>query len=104
MKLIYTIIIMIVVLFVITFSLDNTEIVSLSYYGFIDLEVPAYLLIFVSFGFGIIIAGFFGIVERWRLARKVSSLKRYVRKLEEKIPSEGAGERSVESSPGDSQS
>ncbi len=88
MKLIYTIIIMAVVLFVITFSLDNTEIVSLSYYGFMDVATPAYLLLFISFGIGIILAGFFGMVERWRLVRKVSSLNRYIRKLEEKAPPE----------------
>lgn len=88
MKLIYTIIIMAIVLFVITFSLDNTEVVSLSYYGFIDVATPAYLLLFISFGIGIILAGFFGMVERWRLARKVSSLNRYIRKLEGKVPPE----------------
>ena len=83
MKLLYTIIIMVIVLFVITFSLDNTEMVSVGYYGFMDINVPAYLLLFVAFGSGIIFAGFFGMVERWRLVRKVSSLKRYIRTLEE---------------------
>lgn len=86
MKLLYTIIIMLCVLFVITFSLDNTETVNLSYYGFFDVTVQAYLLIFVSFGIGVIFAGFFGIAERWRLSRKVAGLNRRIRKLEEQIP------------------
>ncbi len=94
MKLLYTIIIMLCVLFVITFSLDNTETVNLSYYGFIDVTVQAYLLLFVSFGIGVIFAGFFGIAERWRLSRKVAGLNRRIRKLEEQIhrgnePTEG---------------
>ncbi|MDD5474964.1 MAG: LapA family protein [Syntrophales bacterium] len=94
MKLLYTIVIMLVVLFVITFSMDNTEMVHLSYYGFIDHSVPAYLLLFISFGAGIIFAGFFGTVERWRLARKISGLNRKIRRLEDQAAraEEGLGD------------
>ena len=87
MKLLYTIIIMAIVLFVITFSLHNTQPVDLAYYGIFDVSVPSYLLIFVCFGAGVILAGFFGMVERLRLSQRVSSLKRQVRELEERIPS-----------------
>lgn len=86
MKLLYTIIIMAIVLFIITFSLTNTEPVYLAYYDFFDVSVPSYLLIFVCFGAGVILAGFFGMVERLRLSRKVSSLKRQLRQLEERVP------------------
>jgi len=90
MKLLYTIIVTLVVLFVITFSLANTSPVHLGYYEFIDVTVATYLLIFVSFGVGIIFAGFMGIVERFRLSREVTRLKREVRTLEKKIPVEKA--------------
>lgn len=90
MKLVYTIIVTLIVLFVITFSLANTDPVHLGYYEFIDVTVAAYLLIFVSFGVGIVFAGFMGIVERFRLSREVTRLKREVRALEKKVPVERA--------------
>jgi len=88
MKLLYTIIVTLVVLFIITFSLENTEPVHLRYYGFIDVNLAAYLLIFISFGVGIIFAGFMGIVERFRLAREVRRLKRDLKELKKKVPVE----------------
>ncbi len=88
MKLLYTIVMTFFVLFIITFSLANTSAVPIRYYGFIDVPVAAYLLIFVSFGVGIIFAGFMGIVERLRLVRQVKKLKKQVKALEKKIPSE----------------
>ena len=88
MKLLYTIIVTLVVLFFITFSLANTSPVPVKYYGFIDVSVAAYMLIFVSFGVGIIVAGFVGIVERFRLSREVTRLKKEVKALEKKIPVE----------------
>lgn len=88
MKLLYTIIVTLVVLFIITFSLANTSPVPVRYYGFIDVSVAAYLLIFVSFCVGIILAGFVGIVERFRLSRAVTQLKKKVKVLEKKVPAE----------------
>jgi uncharacterized integral membrane protein len=82
MKLLYTIIGMLVFLFAITFSLKNTVPVPLKYYDVLDVNIPSYLLIFVSFGVGVIFAGFLDIVERLRLKRKVSKLTRKVKALE----------------------
>ena len=88
MKLLYTIIFTLVVLFIITFSLANTEPVHLGYYDFIDVNVPTYLLIFISFGVGIIFAGFMGIVERFRLSGEVKRLKKQIKVLKQKVPVE----------------
>ncbi|MDO9515393.1 MAG: LapA family protein [Syntrophales bacterium] len=88
MKLLYTMIMTLLMLFVITFSLANTDPVHVKYYGFIDVPVAAYLLIFISFGVGIIFAGFVGIVERFRLSREVTRMKKEVKALEKKIPVE----------------
>jgi len=88
MKLLYTIIIGLIMLFIITFSLVNDSPVQLQYYGFIDVSMAVYMLIFLSFGVGIIFAGFMGIVERMRLVREVKKLKRNIRTLEKKIPAE----------------
>ncbi len=78
MKIVYTIIIMIIVLFIITFSLNNAAPVQVNYYTFLDFAVPLYLIIFISFGAGIIFAGFVGMGERFRLSRKVSKLKKRI--------------------------
>ena len=86
MKLLYTIIVTLVLLFIISFSLSNTEPVHLTYYGFIDVNLASYLLIFISFGIGIIFAGFFGIVERWRLAKKVKKLDKSLKNLKKSMP------------------
>lgn len=86
MKLLYTIIGMLVVLFVITFSLKNTVPVHLQYYDFIDINVPSYLLIFISFGVGVLFTGFLDIIQRLGLKRKVAKLQRRVRDLEKERP------------------
>ncbi|MDD5722433.1 MAG: LapA family protein [Syntrophales bacterium] len=88
MKLLYTIILTLVVLFIITFSLANTDTVHLGYYEFINVNVATYLLIFISFGVGVIFTGFMGIVERLRLSREVTRLKKEVKALEKRIPAE----------------
>jgi len=82
MKLIYTIVGTLIVLFIITFSLENTIPVNLSYYDFFEWTIPSYLLIFIFFGIGVIFAGFFGIVERFRLAGRNRQLSKKVRELE----------------------
>ncbi|MCD6485771.1 MAG: DUF1049 domain-containing protein [Syntrophobacterales bacterium] len=88
MKLLYTIIVTLIMLFIITFSLVNTNPVQLKYYDFIDISVATYMLIFISFGVGIIFAGFMGIVERMRLSGEVKKLKKKIKTLEKKIPAE----------------
>ena len=88
MKLLYTIIVTLIMLFIITFSLVNTSPVQLKYYGFIDVSMAAYMLIFISFGVGVIFAGFMGIVERLRLSGEVKKLKKKIKALEKKMPIE----------------
>lgn len=85
MKLIATIIITFIVLFVVTFSLQNTAMVPLKYYWFIDVSVTVYLLIFISFFAGLILAGFFGITERFRLSRQTKKLNKKIKKMEKEL-------------------
>ena len=81
MKVIYTIILALVVIFIITFSLENTLPVQLKYYDFFDRWLPTYMLIFIAFLVGVIFTGFMGIVERFRLTRTISRLNKTVREL-----------------------
>jgi uncharacterized integral membrane protein len=83
MKVIYTIIVAIFVMFVITFSLENTDPVQLRYYDFdfFKQSLPAYMLIFIAFLAGVIFTGFMGIVERFRLNRTINRLNKTIRDL-----------------------
>ena len=85
MKVIYTIILALVLLFVITFSLENTLPVQLKYYDFFDRWLPTYMLIFIAFLVGVIFTGFMGIVERFRLTRTISRLNKTVRELRREL-------------------
>lgn len=80
MKVFYTIIVVLVMLFIITFSLENTTMVSLQYLDY-RIMVKAYMLLFISFLAGVVFAGFMGIVERFRLSRTITRLNKTIREL-----------------------
>ncbi|OHE17290.1 MAG: hypothetical protein A2X96_01695 [Syntrophobacterales bacterium GWC2_56_13] len=81
MKVVYTVVLAIVVMFIITFSLENTLPVHLRYYDFFERSLPTYMLIFIAFLAGVIFAGFMGIVERFRLTRTINRLNKTIRDL-----------------------
>ena len=81
MKVIYTIIVAIFVMFIITFSLENTIPIRLRYYDFFEKWLPTYMLIFIAFLAGVIFTGFMGIVERFRLNRTINRLNKTIRDL-----------------------
>ncbi len=85
MKVIYTVIVALLLMFIITFSLENTLPVKLKYYDFFDRWLPTYMLIFVAFLVGVIFTGFMGIVERFRLTRTISRLNKTVRELRREL-------------------
>jgi len=85
MKVIYTVIVALFVMFVITFSLENTLPVQLKYYDYFDRWLPTYMLIFIVFLAGVIFTGFMGIVERFRLTRTISRLNKTVRDLRREV-------------------
>jgi uncharacterized integral membrane protein len=87
MKVIYTIIVALFVIFIITFSLENTLPVQLKYYDYFDRWLPTYMLIFIAFLAGVIFTGFMGIVERFRLTRTISRLNKTVRDLRREVKS-----------------
>jgi len=85
MKVIYTILVMILILFVITFSLENTIPIKLKYYNFFDIEWPTYMLVFVSCLVGIVFMGCMGILERFRLSRTIGHLNKTIRDLRREV-------------------
>lgn len=80
LKVLYTIIVVLVMLFIITFSEQNTGQVSLKYLEY-ETRTPVYMLIFIVFLAGVIFTGFMGIVERFRLNRTITRLNKTVREL-----------------------
>lgn len=85
MKVIYTIIIVLLMLFVVTFSLENASPVQIKYYDYINTSFPTYMLIFISFLVGVVFAGFMGIVERFRLNRTINKLNKTIRELRREV-------------------
>jgi uncharacterized integral membrane protein len=84
MSIIYTIIVMMIMLFIITFSLENTANVTLHYLHY-QITVKTFILLFVTFLAGVIFAGFMGIVERFRLSRTINKLNKTIRELRRDI-------------------
>jgi uncharacterized integral membrane protein len=86
MRIIYLILVIIFALFIFTFSQQNLTLIHLEYYKFLNIPpVPTYLLIFLSVLFGVIITGFWGIVERFRLNRTIRRLNKIVRDLRKEL-------------------
>jgi len=87
MKIVYTVIVVVLILFIITFSLANTFPVQLRYLDVINVTLPAYMLIFICFLIGVVFTGFMGIVERFRLNRTITHLNRTIRDLRRELRS-----------------
>jgi uncharacterized integral membrane protein len=86
MRIIYLILVIVFALFIVTFSQQNLTPIHLQYYNFWNIPpVPVYLLIFVSLLLGVIITGFWGIVERFRLNRTIRRLNKMVRDLRKEL-------------------
>ena len=91
MRIIYLILVIIFSLFIVTFSQQNLTSIQL-HYNILDhnilgnlKSVPTYLLIFISILIGVIITGFWGIVERFRLNRTIRRLNKLVRDLRKEL-------------------
>jgi len=90
MRIIYLILVIVFALFIVTFSQENLTKIHLQYYDFLKTDVPIYLLIFISLLFGVIITGFWGVVERFRLNRTIRRLNKIVRDLRKELHSNEA--------------
>jgi uncharacterized integral membrane protein len=85
MKIISLILFLVFAFFIVTFSLENATPVHLQYYSFFNVKVPIYMLLFISLLAGIVITGFIGIVERFRLNRTISRLNKTIRDMRKEI-------------------
>ena len=80
------IIIIIILLFFITFGVKNSQTVYLNYYFNVQgLELPLYGLVFISILLGIAAGMIIGVADRLMMKRKVKDLAREIRELREKV-------------------
>jgi len=87
MKIIYTIILVLVIIFVISFSLQNATDVPIKFYDLFNVSVPAYLLMFIAFLLGVIFTGILDFAERMNLTRTIRQLNKTIRDLKRELRS-----------------
>lgn len=85
MRVLYTIIVVLIVLFIISFSLQNASEVPLNYYNILDTTLPAYMVMFIAFLAGVIFTGLLGFAERLNLTRTIRQLNKTVRDLRREL-------------------
>lgn len=85
MRIIYLILTIVFAFFIVTFSQFNLALVTIKYYYIKDVVVPVYMLIFAALLAGVIITGFWGVVERFRLNRMISRLNKTIRDLRKEL-------------------
>lgn len=85
MRIFYTIIIVGIVIFIISFSLQNSSDVPLKYYELLNVTLPSYMLMFVSFLVGVIFTGLMGLSERLNLTKTIRQLNKTVRDLRREL-------------------
>jgi uncharacterized integral membrane protein len=85
MRIIYLILTIVFAFFIVTFSQFNSTVVTIKYYYIKDVVVPVYMLIFAALLAGVIITGFWGVVERFRLNRTISRLNKTIRDLRKEL-------------------
>jgi uncharacterized integral membrane protein len=89
------IMIIIILLFFITFGVKNSQSVSLNYYFDIEgIELPLYGLVFISILLGIAAGMMIGITDRLALKKKVRDLGKENRALQDEIARPKASEES----------
>lgn len=85
MRVIYTIVVVLLILFVITFSLENAANIPLKYYDLFNTTIPVYMLIFLAFLVGVVFTGLMGVIERFQLTRTINKLNKTVRDLRREL-------------------
>lgn len=70
------IVLIILLAFFITFGVENSQIVNLSYYGLAPVALPLYTLCYVSILIGILVGMGIGFRSRFLLKRRVRDLER----------------------------
>ena len=85
MKFFTFIILVALIFFGVTFAVQNASMITLSYYSFLNFQLPVYVLFFASLIIGFVCAYLIGLFERLKLSRQLSRLKKEINALESEI-------------------
>ncbi|UCH23312.1 MAG: LapA family protein [Deltaproteobacteria bacterium] len=79
-------VLVIVLLFLTTFGVKNSQVVGIKYYfGFLDFNIPLYGLAYICLLMGFLIGIATGIVKRFQQNRRVNELRHEIKTLEKKV-------------------
>ena len=75
-----------VLLFLTTFGIRNSQVISIEYYlGFLNFNIPVYGLAYICLLIGFLIGIATGIVKRFQQNRRVNELRHEIKALEKKV-------------------
>ena len=98
MRVFLTVVVVCVVLFIISFSLQNAAVVPLRYYDLLDVALPTYILMFIAFLVGVVFTGLMGLVERLKLTKTNRLLTKTVRDMRREMRAYDPGAEDAEKS------
>ena len=84
-KLLYVILIVLIVLFGLTFTYKNHQTIELNYYFDLSFQVELSLLLFITFALGLMVGYLATLLNAFNTRRKLSKAKRDIRALERAI-------------------
>ena len=91
MRIFYTVVVVCIIIFIISFSLQNASAVPLKYYDLLNVNLPVYMLMFIAFLAGVIFTGLMGLVERLNLTKTNRQLSKTVRDLRREMRAQETG-------------
>lgn len=99
MRFFVTLVVLVLVFLAITFSIQNTEYITLRYFGMMNVQIAAYALIFFAFFAGVVLAGLLSLFDRIRLTRQIAKIRKELQGLENEIYNLRKGQLSSEPPP-----
>ncbi len=84
MRFLYLIVILGFAFFFVTFGVQNNDPIKLRYFGYAYDEIPIYLLVFVFFVIGFLVAALLGAIDKLRMTLRMNKLYRKIDDLEQK--------------------
>lgn len=86
MRLIFTLVFLIMMIFFVVFSMQNHESeVSVNFGSWVSGTLPVYFVVFIAFGAGVVITSIIGIVEGIRIRMANAKLRHKIKKLEGEV-------------------
>ncbi|MCF8054982.1 MAG: LapA family protein [Deltaproteobacteria bacterium] len=85
MRIVYTTIFGGLLVLAVTFSQENSAMVTLKYFSFFEQTAPLYLVLIITFLVGALLAGIIGIVNRFRMSMTIKKMDKTIKDLKKQI-------------------